>query len=266
MQYVTLNNGIKMPVLGFGTWDLRGQSCIDCVLQAVKCGYRLIDTAQMYGNEQAVGNALRLSDVSRSEFFVTTKICAPNNSYTGARQAIEQSLEKLGLDYIDLMLVHEPYLQAGEMYQAMEEAYAAGKLQALGVSNFNTEVYTDLVRQCRVVPAVNQVEAHVFYQQKILQKTIAEYNTVLEAWSPLAAGKKQIFAHPILHAIGQKHAKSLAQTALRFLLQSGMVVIPKSAHKEHMRENIALFDFELTSDDMQAIRALDTGKTLFGWY
>ena len=266
MEYVTLNNGVLMPVLGLGTWDLRGRQCVECLLSALECGYRLIDTARMYGNEEEVGKALVLSGVSRQEIFVTSKICAPDNSYAGAKKAVENSLERLGLDYLDLMLIHEPYREAGEMYKALEEAYNQGVIKAIGVSNFNPDFYFNFMKGCRIIPAVNQVEAHVFYQRSEFKNRLLQSGTVMEAWSPFAAGKKDIFHNDILRTVGSKYGKSAAQIALKFLVQNGIPAIPKSSSAKRIKENIDVFDFQLDAEDMEKIRVLDGGQSLFGWY
>lgn len=266
MNFIELNNGVQMPVVGLGTWDLRGREGEESVLEAVGLGYRLIDTAQMYENERQVGNAINRCGVPREELFITTKIYRPNNSYRGAKSAIEVSLKELQLDYIDLVLLHEPYREAQEMYRAMKEAYRKGTIRAIGISNFNTRLYNDFVRDCNVIPAVNQVEAHVFFQQSELRLRMSEQGTHLQAWSPLAAGKNNLLANTILVVIGQKYKKTAAQIALRYLVQVGISVIPKSSHRNRMIENMDILNFQLTIEDMVRIRKLDQGQTLFGWY
>ncbi len=266
MNYITLNNGVQMPILGLGTWDLRGRECEESILEAVGLGYQLIDTAQMYENERQVGNAIKRCGVPREELFITTKICRPNNSYQGTKSAIEVSLKELQLDYIDLLLIHEPYREAQEMYSAMKEAYQNGKIRAIGISNFNARWYSDFILDCGVIPAVNQVEAHVFFQQNKLRQRMSEHGTHIEAWSPFAAGKNNIFEDTVLAAIGQKYRKTATQIALKYLVQMGFAVIPKTSHRNRMIENMDIFDFQLIDDDMSRIRKLDQDKTLFGWY
>lgn len=266
MEYTVLNNGIQMPMVGFGTWDLRGERCVQCVETALECGYRLIDTAQMYDNENEVGTAIRHSEIQRKELFITTKVYRPNNSYSKTRVAIEKSLETMKLDYIDLFLIHEPYQEAAEMYRAMEEAYTAGKIRAIGISNFNAGLYEKFISQCGAIPAVNQVEAHVLFGQRKLQAKMKAHGTQMEAWSPFAAGKQNLFHNQVLEAVGKDYGKTAAQIALKYLVQRGIIVIPKSANKERMLDNIALFDFTLTAEDMLRIDGLDQGKSLFGWY
>ena len=266
MDMVTLNNDVNMPMLGLGTYALHGRECERCVLEALELGYRLFDTAQMYGNERDVGNALRHSGVPREEFFVTTKLYRPSVSYAKAKKGIEASLNALQLDFIDLLLIHEPYREAEEMYPALEEAYRAGRLRAIGVSNFNASRYEAFRRACTVIPAVNQVEAHIFFQQRELLEGMKKRGTHMQAWSPFAAGKNDFFHNPALCDLALAYGKTPAQIALRYLVQLGISVIPKSSHRERMKENLGIFDFQLQDEDMQRIRALDRGKTLFGWY
>lgn len=266
MDFITLNNGIKMPVLGLGIYQLHGKDCERTVLEALELGYRLFDTAQMYGNERALGNALRSSGFPREELFITTKLYSPNTSYARAKTAIEESLHSLQTDYIDLLLIHEPYRTAGEMYRAMREAYKDGKVKAIGISNFNEAGYQNFIRTCELIPAVNQVEAHIFYQQSRLHEVLKRHETCMQAWSPFAAGKNHFFANPVLRSIGQKYEKSAAQIGLKFLVQKGIAVIPKSAHTERLKENINIFDFKLSDQDIADINSLDKQKSLFGWY
>lgn len=266
MDMIILNNGVEMPMLGLGTYPLRGRDCERCVLEALELGYRLFDTAHMYGNEREVGNALRRSGLPRGELFVTTKLYRPNTTYARAKEGIEASLDALRLEHIDLLLIHEPYREAEEMYPALEEAYQEGRLRAIGVSNFNAARYEAFLRSCTVIPAVNQVESHVFFQQAGLLEDLRAHGTHMQAWSPLAAGKNDFFTNPVLRSIGLAHAKTPAQIALRYLVQQGISVIPKSSSRERMKENLGLFDFRLHDEEMRRIRALDKGKTLFGWY
>ncbi len=266
MEYLTLNNGLKMPVLGLGTWDLRGKQCIESVKEAIELGYRLIDTAQMYDNEKEIGQAISDSNVNRAELFITTKIFRPNNSYQATKKAIAVSLENLQLDYLDLLLIHEPYQESIEMYRAMKEAYDEGKVKAIGISNFSRARYADFVNRYGEIPALNQVEAHVFYQQRDLYELMEKTGTCMQAWSPFAAGKNNYFENPVLCELGQKYGKSAAQIGLRYLVQNGIGVIPKSARKERMIENLAIFDFTIAEDDLRLIQSLDNHKSLFGWY
>lgn len=266
MNYITLNNDVKMPILGFGTARLEGDECEKSVLTALELGYRLIDTAQMYKNESEVGKAIKKSGVSREELFITTKICRPNNSYDATKSAIEVSLKELQLDYIDLLLIHEPYEESQEMYLAMKEAYNKGLIRAIGISNFNTKLYSEFIEHCGIIPAVNQVEQHVFFQQNELNELMSLKGTHLQAWSPFAKGKNDFFENKVLASIGEKYNKTVPQVALRFLVQMNISVIPKSSNRNRMIENMKIFDFELTDDDMNRIKALNEGKTLFGWY
>jgi len=263
MEFVTLSNGVKMPKLGFGVFMIRNDETERCVLDAINAGYRLIDTAQAYGNEEGVGNAIVNCGLPREELFITTKIWISNNGYEKAKASIEESLRKLKTDYIDLMLIHQPFGDYYGTYRAMEEAYKAGKLRAIGVSNFYPDRFIDLTSFVEVKPAVNQIETHVFHQQKIAHEYLVKYGAAHMAWAPFAEGKNGMFSNETLLAIAEKHGKTAAQVALRYLMQSDVVVIPKSTHRERMEENFDVFDFTLDEADMQAIAALDTGKTLF---
>lgn len=263
MEYITLNNGIKMPALGYGVYQVSNEECERCVLDAISVGYRAIDTAQAYGNEEAVGNAIRKCGVSREELFITTKVWITNGGYEKAKASIQESLRKLQTDYIDLLLIHQPFNDYYGTYRAMEEAYKDGILRAIGVSNFYPDRLVDLCRFVEVVPAVNQVETHVFQQQKTAHVYMEKYGVQHESWGPFAEGRKDFFTNPVLMEIGEKHGKSAAQTALRFLIQSDVVVIPKSTHKERMIQNFDIFDFVLDDEDMAAIQALDERESLF---
>ena len=265
MEYIILNNGVKMPVLGYGTYQTPPRITEQCVTDALRLGYRLIDTAQCYGNEHEVGLACRKSGISRSELFVTTKLWACHG-YQDTLRSIEGSLRKLGMDYLDLLLIHEPTGNVHEIYRAMETAYKDGKLRAIGISNFLEERYLDLVNHCKVIPAVNQVETHVFRQQKKLRQLECQIGTKHESWSPLACGQNGIFQNQTLLEISRTHRKTVAQTALRFLYQEGIVIIPKSVHTERMKENLAIFDFELSADELNEIEKLEVGRSLFGWW
>lgn len=266
MEYFTLNNGVQMPIMGFGTWDVRGAEGEHSILDALEVGYRLIDTAQMYGNERVIGNAIRHSGLPREELFITTKLYSPSTSYRKARAGIEHSLNELQSDYIDLLLIHEPYAQSLEMYQAFKEAYHEGKVKAIGISNFNARLYGEFISSCEIIPAINQVESHVYFPQLELKKRMAENGTQMQAWAPFTEGRRNIFDNKILKAIGEAHEKSAAQIALKYLVQNQIAVIPKSSNKNRMRENISLFDFQLTEEEIKQIQNLDGGKTLFGWY
>ena len=263
MDYVTLNNGVKMPKLGYGVYQTPPEDTERCVLDAIEVGYRSIDTAQAYGNEAGVGNALEKCGVPREEIFITTKIWISNAGYEKAKASIKESLKNLKTDYIDLLLIHQPFGDYYGSYRAMEEAYKEGKVRAIGVSNFYPDRYIDIAHFAEIKPAVNQVETHVFQQQKIAKKYMKKYGTQIMSWGPFAEGKNDYFNNPVLKEIGDKYGKSAAQTALRFLLQSDVVLIPKSVRKERMKENIDVFDFELTKEDMVRIEALDGGKSLF---
>lgn len=263
MEFVTLNNGIKMPILGYGVYQVKNDECERCVRDAIDVGYRLIDTAQSYGNEEAVGRGIKNSGVKRDDIFLTTKVWVSNGGYENAKKSIEESLRKLDTDYIDLLLIHQPFNDYYGTYRAMEEAYKVGYLRAIGVSNFYPDRLVDLCRFVEVTPAVNQVETHVFQQQKKAHEYMEKYGVQHESWGPFAEGRKNFFSNPTLTEIGAKYGKSAAQTALRFLIQSNVVVIPKSTHKERMEQNFDVFDFTLDGADMDAIRGLDEGESLF---
>lgn len=265
MEYLALNNGVRMPLVGFGTWTLRGETGKRCILDALETGYRLLDTAQMYENEGIVGAAVRESGLARHEIFLTTKLFEPSASYENAKRDIEKSLSALGTDYIDLLLIHEPYDASLEMYRALCEAYRAGTVRAVGISNFNEREYRAFCRSCGIIPAVNQVEAHVYYPREPLRRALVENSTVMQAWSPFTEGKRHIFEEPVLREIGAQHGKTAAQIALRFLVQRGIGVIPKTMHRERMQENLSVFDFELSDEEMERIGTLADGKSLFGW-
>lgn len=263
MEFVTLNNGIKMPQLGYGVYQVDSGECERCVRDAIEIGYRSIDTAQAYGNEEAVGNAIKNCGVPRDELFITTKIWISNGGFEKAKASIEESLKKLKTDYIDLMLIHQPFNDYYGSYRAMEEAYKTGYLRAIGVSNFYPDRLIDLCKFVEVPPAVNQVETHVFQQQKTAHEYMEKYGVQHESWGPFAEGRKDFFTNPVLTEAGAKYGKSSAQAALRFLLQSGVVVIPKSTHRDRMEQNFDVFDFRLDHGDMAAIAALDEGESLF---
>ena len=263
MEYVTLNNGIKMPVLGYGVYQVSNEECERCVLDAVSVGYRSIDTAQAYGNEEAVGNAVKRCGVSREELFITTKVWISNGGYEKAKASLKESLCKLQTEYIDLALIHQPFNDYYGTWRAMEEAYKEGWIRAIGVSNFYPDRLVDLCSFVDVKPAVNQVETHVFQQQAQAHEYMVKYGVQHESWGPFAEGRKDFFTNPVLTEIGKKYIKSAAQTALRFLIQSGVVVIPKSTHRERMIQNMDVFDFVLDDGDMAAIRALDEKESLF---
>lgn len=264
MKYLKLNNGLKIPTIGLGIYNLNNEEVIIKAIDEI--GYRLIDTARMYGNEKILGRAIKRCKTPREELFITTKVYMPDKGYERTKFAIEDSLNNLGLDYIDLILIHEPYEEGTEMYKALEESMKDGKVKSIGISNYNRKQYLDLLEHCNVVPAVNQVEAHVFYTRQELQKVLEEHGTIMEAWSPLAAGKNNIFTNEILMKIGEKYNKSSAQIALKYLLSKNMVIIPKSENIERLKQNIDLFDFELTPKDLEKIETLDRGMSLFGWY
>ncbi len=261
---VTLNNGVEMPILGFGVFQVPDASeCERSVRDAIDVGYRLLDTAASYGNEEAVGAAIRDHGIDRAELFVTTKLWIEDASSEGAKAAFERSLNKLGLDYLDLYLIHQPYGDVYGAWRAMEELHRAGRIRAIGVSNFYPDRLVDFVLHNEVTPAVNQIETHPFHQQVEAQKWLEEYEVQPEAWGPFAEGKNGLFSNEALQSIGRKHGKSVAQVVLRWLTERGIVAIPKSVRKERMAENFAVFDFELDADDLAAIAALDQKTSSF---
>lgn len=263
METVKLNNGIEMPILGYGVYQVTPEECERCVLDALSVGYRSVDTAQAYFNEEGVGNAISKSGIPRNELFITTKVWISNAGYEKAKASIDESLRKLQSDYVDLLLIHQPFGDYYGTYRAMEEAYKAGKARAIGVSNFYPDRLVDLAECCEIKPAVNQVETHVFNQQIEPQRIMEEYGTRVMSWGPFAEGKNNFFTNELLKTIGEKYGKSVAQVALRYLIQRDVIVIPKSTHKERMIENMDVFDFSLSEEDMQAIVTLDQKKSLF---
>ena len=257
METVKLNNGVEMPALGYGVFQIPEAETQRCVADALSVGYRLIDTAQL---EEGVGAGIRQSGVARGDIFLVDKIWFSRYPYEKAKASIDESLRKLGTDYIDLMLLHQPFGDVYGAYRAMEDAMKEGKLRAIGVSNFMSDRFIDLASQVETPPAVNQVEANVFNQESGMFQYLKPFGTHMMGWGPLAEGKNGLFTNPVLTSIGEKYGKSVAQVALRFLLQLGIIVIPKSTKPERMRQNLDVFDFTLSTDDMAAIRKLDTGK------
>ena len=265
MEFVTFNNGVKMPMIGFGTYQMPPRITERCVLDALKIGYRHIDTAQCYSNEREVGKAVKNSGLKREEIFVTTKLWG-GRGYRDTLTSIENSLQALNIGYIDLFLIHEPTGNFNEIYRAMEEKYNAGSLRAIGVANFLEENFSRLMETAKIVPAVNQIETHVFRQQKNMNRILKNFGTIHESWSPLACGKNNIFNNPTLKSIADAHKKTVAQIALKFLTQQNIPVIPKSTHFERMQENFAITDFNLSYSEMEKIKSLDLGKSLFVWW
>ena len=263
MEYATLSSGVKIPMLGYGVFQIGMEDTERCVLDAISVGYRSIDTAQGYFNEEGVGAAISKCGVPRKELFLTTKIWISNGGYEKAKASIDESLRKLHTDYVDLMLIHQPFNDYYGSYRAMEEAYKAGKIHAIGVSNFMPDRFIDIAGFVETIPMVNQLEVHAFQQQKVAKEILKKYGTQLMAWSPLAQGKNNLFTNETLTKVGEKYGKTAAQVNLRFLIQSGVVVIPKSTHKERMEENFSLFDFSLTEEEMHEIEALDLGHSQF---
>lgn len=261
MTYLKLYNGVEMPQLGFGVFQVSERETERAVLAALECGYRLIDTAQAYGNERAVGNAIKESGIPRKDIFVTSKIWIQDFSYDGTRAATEKTLERIGSDYVDLMLLHQPMGDYMGAWKALESLYREGKIRAIGMANCYPHVLADLCETFEIKPMVNQVEMHPFFQQNLNLETMKEYGVVPEAWAPFNEGKRGFFTNPTLTDIGKKYGKSAAQVALRWNIQRGVAVIPKSTHEERIRENFDVFDFALTDEDMAEIAAMDTGRS-----
>lgn len=260
---ITLNNGTKMPMLGFGTNTLNGSIGMRCVSEAISVGYRLIDTAHIYGNEEAVGEGIKDSGMDRGELFITSKLWVDDAGYESTKKAFEVSLKKLGLEYLDLYLIHRPRGDVKGSWKALEELNKEGKIRAIGVSNFESKQLDDLMRYAKIKPVINQIETHVFYQQLNSYKSLKESEVQMEAWSPFAAGRNKIFENKTLSDIGKKYNKSVAQVCLRWHHQRGIVAIPRSSQKAHMIENLSIFNFELSQDDMQTITKLDLNRTQF---
>ncbi|UQS86045.1 aldo/keto reductase (plasmid) [Nicoliella spurrieriana] len=264
MKRIKLNNGLLMPQEGFGVYQIPDYGdCKQAVMDALSLGYRLLDTAQAYKNEEAVGDAIVESNVDRNDIFLTTKIWVSNYGFEKTQASFNESLKKLNTDYVDLVLLHQPLGDYYGAYRALEQLYQEGKIKAIGVSNFAAARYVDLVSNVKVIPAVNQIETHVFNQEQPIRPYLKEYGTQIESWGPFAEGKNHLFTNETLVAIGEHHDKSAAQVALRFLLQSGVVIIPKSTHIERMKQNLAVWDFELSAAEMKKIQALDENKSFF---
>lgn len=263
MEYVTLANGVKMPILGFGVYQVTKEECERCVLDALKVGYRSLDTAQSYFNEEEVGSAIEKSGVKREDIFLTTKVWVEHYGYEKAKQSVLTSMEKLKTDYLDLCLLHQPFADYYGAWRALEELYKAGKIRAIGISNFYPDRMVDIASFAKIRPMVNQVETHPFNQQTVAKEYMDKYSVQIEAWAPFGEGRGGLFENETLKAIGAKYSKTTAQTMLRWHIQRGVVVIPKSTHIERMEENFNVFDFALSDVDMQAIAALDKKESAF---
>ena len=264
MQTVKLSNGIEMPILGFGVFQVKDLAeCERSVIDAIETGYRLIDTAQSYGNEEAVGSAIKKSGVPREELFITTKPWIQSNGYEGTKKAFENSLKRLQLDYLDLYLIHQPFGDVYGEWRAMQDFYKEKRVKAIGVSNFYPDRLIDLIIHNEIVPAVNQIETHPFHQQIEMQKFLQENNVQIESWGPFAEGKNDLFHNELLASVGKKYNKTIAQVVIRWLTKRGVIAIPKSVRKERMAENFNSLDFELSGEDMEAIKTLDTNKSYF---
>lgn len=263
MEYITLNNGVKMPILGYGVYQVTQQECERCVSDALEAGYRLIDTAQSYFNERQVGNAIKKSGIDRKDIFLTTKVWIEHYGYEEAKKSVYDSMEKLQTDYLDLCLLHQPFNDVYGAYRALEDLHKEGKIRAIGISNFYVDRMVDIASFANVKPAVNQIEIHPFNQQNESNEWAKKYDIALEAWAPFGEGRGEMFTNPTLAQIGSKYKKSVAQVILRWHIQRGIVVIPKTTHIERMKENIDVFDFVLSNEDMTKITDLDTKKSSF---
>ena len=263
MEYITLNNGVKMPLLGYGVYQISKEECEACVLDAIKVGYRLIDTAQSYFNEEAVGKAIEKCGVPREELFITTKIWISNYGYDKTRESVLNSMKKLKVDYLDLVLLHQPFSDYYGAYHALEDLYKEGKLRAIGVSNFYPDRLSDISAFNEITPQVNQVETNPFNQQIEAQENMIKNNVQIEAWAPFGEGRNDMFNNPVLKKIADKYQKSVAQVILRWLTQRGVVALAKSINPNRIQENFTIFDFKLSDDDMNTIKELDTKNSLF---
>ena len=263
MEYVTLSNGVKMPQLGYGVYQVTQEECERCVLDALEVGYRSLDTAQSYFNEEQVGTAMKKSGIPREEIFLTTKIWIEHYGYEAAKASVLESMRKLQTDYLDLCLLHQPFSDYYGAWRALEELYSDGKIRAIGISNFYADRMVDIASFAKIRPMVNQVETHPLNQQTVAKEWMDKYGVQIEAWAPFGEGRGGLFENPVLAAIGEKYGKTTAQVMLRWHLQRGVVVIPKSTHKERMKENFDVFDFVLSDDDMEAIAALDQAESAF---
>lgn len=263
MEYITLNNGIKMPILGYGVYQISKENCKECVLNALKIGYRLIDTAQSYFNEEEVGEAIQESGIPRNEIFITTKVWIEHYGYDKCRQSVIDSMKKLKVDYIDLVLLHQPFNDYYGSYHALEDLYKEGKIKAIGISNFSSDRFVDLQAFVEIKPMINQIETHPLNQQQSSQNWLEKYNCQIESWAPFGEGRNNMFSNPTIKRIGDKYKKTIAQTILRWLIQRRIIVIPKSIHIDRMKENFDVFDFNLTNEDMKEINELDTKTSSF---
>lgn len=263
MEYVTLSNGIKMPILGYGVYQVTKEECERCVLDALKAGYRAIDTAQAYFNEEEVGSAIQKSGIERKDIFLTSKVWVDNYGYEKCRESVEESMRKLQTDYLDLMLLHQPFSDYYGAWRALEDLYEEGKIRAIGISNFYPDRMVDIASFARIRPMVNQVETHPYNQQIVAKEYMDKYDVQIEAWAPFGEGRGGLFEDPTLKKIGEKYGKTTAQVMLRWHIQRGVVVIPKSTHYERMVENMNVFDFELDAEDMAQITALDKKESSF---
>lgn len=266
MEYIELNNNIKLPMIGYGTLNLKGRECEELVLKALNNGYRLIDTSRMYDNEVEIGRAIKKSNIKREDIFIITKVCSLDNSYDKTLKAINSSLINLDVDYIDLALIQEPYPNSSDMFRALEEYCFMGKIRSIGVSNYDEKYFEELLDECNIIPAIDQVEAHVFFRQKDLHECLTNYKTIMQAWGPLTSGIKDLSSHITLNKLAKKYNKTEYQICLRYLIQNNIMVIPGTKKEEEMIENINIFDFNIDDEDMEILSNLDDNTSLFRWY
>lgn len=263
MEKIILNNGVEIPILGFGTAGIKNEETIK---NSIKVGYRLLDTARMYDNEEVIGNFIGSNYINRNELFITTKLCRTSNSYEKAKQDIDDSLKKLKTDYVDLILIHEPYIESYEMYEAIKEAYSSGKTRAIGISNFNLKCYEEFIQKCGIIPAINQLEYHAYFSQEKLKIYSESVGTKVQAWSPILAGKSEIFKDEVMISLSKIYGKTIPQLALKYLVQQKISAIPKSSSIEKMQENFEIFDFEISNEDIEKIKSLNKHKSITNWY
>lgn len=263
MENIILNNGVKIPILGFGTARVKDEEIIK---NSIKVGYRLLDTARMYENEEIIGKFISRNYISRDEIFITTKLCKTSNSYEKAKYDIDDSLKKLNTDYVDLILIHEPYMESYEMYDAIKEAYISGKTRAIGISNFNLKCYDEFINRCEIIPSINQLEYHVYFSRKELKIYSESKGTKIQAWSPIVAGRAELFEDNVMLSMSKKYGKTIPQLALKYLTQQGISVVPKTSSIQRMQENFDIFDFNISDEDMVKIKSLNRNISITDWY
>lgn len=263
MENIILNNGVEIPILGFGTAGVKDEEIIK---NSIKVGYRLLDTARMYDNEEIIGRFISRNYINRNELFITTKLCKRSNNCKKARNDIDDSLKRLNTDYVDLILIHEPYIESYEMYDAIKEAYISGKARAIGISNFNLKCYGEFIKKCGIIPSINQLEYHVYFSQEELKIYSESKGTKIQAWSPIVSGRAELFEDDVMLSISKKYGKTIPQLALKYLIQQGISVVPKTLSTERMKENFNIFDFTISDDDMVKIKSLNRNTSITDWY